>query len=423
MRTVILGQGGREHAIAWRISQDNEDHAIFVSPGNAGIGEVAGARNLYLNPDRLVEQIAGARADYVIIGADTYLVGVVDGLVKKGIPVFGPSEDAAKLEISKSFALDVMEQAHVPRPKSDVFSNPKAVVTYAKGYGKPVVVKADGLAQGKGVWPCYTLEEVEQASHLCWELYGEQPIVVQELLEGQEISVFCFTDGVTVSSFAAARDYKRLLDRDQGPNTGGMGSYAWPKVWNQALEQEVLEWIVNPTLRAMAQRGTPFSGMLYVGIMLTKGGPKVLEFNARFGDSEAQVILPLLKGNLLEIMQACTEGRLHEVPVDWHHDRHAVGVVMASEGYPGEFKSGYPITRKGQGNNRAHQVFHASTKMVDGVLVTDKVSGRVLTVVGMGKNVAEARRMAYDDVGRISFLDATWREDVGSQLRTKTKGG
>jgi len=407
MRVLILGGGAREHALAWCLSKSSKCESLFVWPGNAGTKQVA--HNVHLNPDRLIDHIVGLRVDLVVIGPERFLAeGLVDKLAERRILVFGPTEAAARLETSKSFALEVMREVQIPHPESWVFSNPEAVATFAKRFGKPIVVKADGLAQGKGVWLCYTPKEAEQAARLCWELFPEQPIVVQELLEGREVSVFCFTDGWNISPLVAACDYKRLLNGDQGPNTGGMGSYAWPRFWREPLEQEIFQYVIRPVIRAMARKGTPFVGMLYAGLMLTKDGPKVLEFNARFGDPEAQVILPLLESDLLEIMCACSEGRLKEVPVSWNRRLHAVGVVMASGGYPGEYKSGYPI----EGLNGDPLVFHASTRSEDRRVVTDNASGRVLTAVGTGSSLKEARKRAYKKMETIEFEDAQWREDI-----------
>lgn len=409
MRVLVLGNGAREHALLWCLSKCGPC-SLFSWPGNAGTAEVA--VNVHLNPDMLVEHIKGLKADYVVVGPESFLAqGVVDRLAEAGILAFGPRQAAARLESSKSFALRVIKEARAPHPASWVFSNPQGVVTFVKNYGKPVVVKADGLAGGKGVWLCHTLEEVERYARLCWELYPGEPIVVQELLEGREVSVFCFTDGYHVSPLVAACDYKRLLDGDKGPNTGGMGSYAWPKGWSQALEQEILLWVIRPVLRRMELEGMPFQGMLYAGLMLTKAGPKILEFNARFGDPETQVILPLFQGNLLEVMQACTEGGLEKVAFSWRRDLHAVGVVLASKGYPGEFRSGFPISLNGKGKGL---VFHASTRLEEGRLVTDKTSGRILTAVGLGRSRPQARKAAYAQVEGITCEKAVWRSDIAS---------
>jgi phosphoribosylamine---glycine ligase len=408
-RVLVIGGGAREHALLWRLAQDGNCD-LFAWPGNAGTAEIA--QNVTLDPRRLVDGIVALVVDYVVIGPDVFVAqGLVDKLAERGIPAFGPSEAAARLESSKSFALQVMREAHVPHPASWDFLSPQAVVTFAANYGKPIVVKADGLGDGKHVWLCHALAEVKSAAHLCWELHPNEPIVVQELLEGQEVSVFVFTDGHTISPMVAACDYKRAFDGDRGPNTGGMGSYAWPRGWSKKLDKWILEWVIKPTLRRMELRGTPFVGMLYAGIMLTKDGPKILEFNARPGDPETQVILPLLQGNLLEIMQACTEGHLDGKTVSWNRKRYTIGVVMASRGYPGKYESGYAISLHGH-HPRNTRIFHASTAIRDGVLITNNTSGRVLTVVGMGRTRKEARQAAYSEVANVGFETAMYRKDI-----------
>ena len=413
MDVLVVGSGAREHAIAWKLRQSPKVRNLYVVPGTHGTSSVAWNISIETSEmEVLLKMVQEFGIGLVVIGPEGPLAeGMVDRLSALTVPVpaFGPTRDAAQLETSKSFALGVMVKASVPHPESWVFLNPEVVITFAKGYGKPIVVKADGLAQGKGVWLCHTIEEVERAANLCWKLFPEQHIVVQELLEGREVSVFCFTDGWNISPLVAACDYKRLLNGDQGPNTGGMGSYAWPEFWDGKLDSWVRDWVMRPVLREMQRRGTPFQGMLYAGLMLTEDGPKVLEFNARFGDPEAQVILPLLEGDLLEIMQACTDGNLDKVQVSWNRALHTVGVVMASHGYPGKYGSGYPI----EGLNGDLLVFHASTKSVDGRVVTDNASGRVLTVVGLGSSLKRARESAYTSLETISFEKAVWRKDIG----------
>ncbi|OHA64742.1 MAG: phosphoribosylamine--glycine ligase [Candidatus Wildermuthbacteria bacterium RIFCSPHIGHO2_01_FULL_49_22b] len=413
MRVLVLGNGAREHALAWRISQSPECKNLFVWPGNGGTEQCGW--NVHLNAEQLIDHVAGLCPDYVVIGPETFLAdGLVDKLAEKGIPAFGPTRAAAKVETSKEAALQLMQEAKVPHPKSWTFPNPHVVATFVQGYNKPVAVKPDGLTGGKGVQLCSNPKEAENAANLCGELYPDQPIVVQELLQGREVSVFCFTDGYHVSPLVVACDYKRLLDGDQGPNTGGMGSYSWPRFWNKPLEEEILQWIVMPILGKMELKGTPFVGMLYAGLMLTKEGPKVLEFNARFGDPEAQVILPLLQGDLLDIMLACTQGRLDKVQVSWNHALHAVGVVMAFQGYPGKCEGGHPVTRRYTRKQASALVFHGSTRLEDKSLVTDGASGRVLTVVGTGTPVSHAREMAYYETDKWGFFGATWREDIAA---------
>lgn len=409
-RVLVIGGGAREHAILWRLLQDG-NCILSIWPGNAGTMEW----NVELDPERLVDSIVELKADhgldYVVIGPEAFLAqGLVDKLAEKGILAFGPSAAAARLESEKDFALAVILEAGVPHPKSWVFSNPGAVTTHARSYGRPVAIKPRGLTGGKGVKLCFSPEEAEKAAYLCGELYPGEPIVVQELLKGQEVTVLAFVDKHgNISPLVAACDYKTFSKG--GPNTGGIGSYAWPRGWSKQLEKWTLEWVIKPIVRRMALRGTPFVGMLYVGLMLTEDGPKVLEFNVRFGDPEAQVVLPLLQGDLLEIMLACTQGRLDQVKVFWNRRRHTVAVVINSKGYPGAYLSGFPITLNGEYPRNVH-VFHASTTMEDGVLVTDDKSGRVLTIVGVGSTREEARQAAYDEVANVKFENAMHRPDV-----------
>jgi len=404
MKVLILGNGGREHALAWRMLQSSECKSLFVWPGNTGTGQLG--RNINLNPGQLVDQIVDLSPDLVVIGPESFLAeGLVDKLAARGISVFGPTKAAAQIEISKSFALELMQEAHIPHPESHVFLNPEAVGRFAQKYKKPIVVKADGLAQGKGVRLCYSPKEADRAAHLWWELYGEQPLVVQELLEGKEISVFCFTDGDNISSLVAACDYKRVGEGDTGTMTGGMGSYAWPESWTEELEQEILRCIIRPMIRTMAQKGIPFAGMVYAGLMITKDGPKVLKFNARFGDPEAQVILPLLEGNLFDIMQACTEGCLHKVLVLWNHEYHTVGVVLASEGYPDRLIDGSIVG--------GLEMLHPEILVFQGGKL-----GRLMTLVAKARCVGDAVDTLYANIeGRLTLHDVLYRKDIGTQRK------
>ncbi|MDP2735759.1 MAG: phosphoribosylglycinamide synthetase C domain-containing protein, partial [bacterium] len=289
---------------------------------------------------------------------------------------------------------------------------PKAAATYAKGLGRSVV-KADGLASGKGVWVCDTPEKAETASRLCWDMYPERPIVVQEFLEGREVSVFAFTDGYDISPLVAACDYKRLKDGNKGPNTGGMGSYSWPSFWDRDLEAWTELFVMKPAVRMLDYLGFPFCGVLYAGLMLTAEGPKVLEFNARFGDPEAQVILPLLQGDLVEIMQACVAGELRKASVSWRRDLFSVGVVMASAGYPGKHEQGRVVFGLGK-DQEDSMVLHGATRQEGERVLTDSTSGRVLTVVGTGGSLAQARKAAYGRVETLGFEGAFWRQDIAS---------
>lgn len=411
MRVAILGSGMREHALAWILAGM---HRLWILPGNTGTAQLG--KNEDIDPEDVDAVVAFAKSmaiDLVVVGPEGPLAkGVVDRLKQAGILAFGPTQAAALLEVSKSFALDVMREAHIPYPDSWVFLNPKDVLTFVKRYEKPVVVKADGLARGKGVWVCQTYEEAARAAALCADLYPG-PIVVQELLYGKEVSVFGFTDGYDLSELVAACDYKRRDDGDNGPNTGGMGSYAWPPFWTEELASWVAEYVMKPAIRAMALRGTPFSGVLYAGLMLTEDGPKVLEFNCRFGDPEAQVILPLFRGNLVRVMVGCIRGTLSSEMVAWDKTLSVVGVVVASLGYPEEDEVSHEIEIFGlEGDDGDTLIFHGPTRVADdGVRILSK-GRRMLTVVGQGASLPEAHQKAYARMEGMEFPHHS-RTDIG----------
>jgi phosphoribosylamine---glycine ligase len=412
MRIAILGSGAREHALALALGSGGHD--LWVLPGNAGTTQLG--VNIDIDPENVDTVVAFARQytiDLVVVGPEGPLAkGVVNRLSQAGIPAFGPTQAAAQIETSKSFALGLMSQAHIPHPASWVFSNSREVCAFVQTYGKPVVIKADGLAKGKGVWVCETYEEAARAAALCADLYPG-PIIVQEFLSGREVSVFAFTDGYHLSSLVAACDYKRRDDGDRGPNTGGMGSYAWPEFWNKDLEAEAFEWVMKPAIRFMAQMEIPFSGMLYAGLMLTKDGLKVLEFNCRLGDPEAQVILPLFRGNLAKVMLSCAKGTLSSEPAGWDKTRSAVGVVVASPRYPDEdpsFLTEVPgVLRDGDAQTL---ILHGTTEFAtDGRRIFAR-GGRMLIVVGKGRSVAEARELVYNRLEGIEFPHHS-RGDIG----------
>lgn len=398
MKIAILGSGAREHALAWVLSGTN---SIWTLPGNAGTVQLG--TNVDIDSENVDAVVAFAKSqkiDLVVVGPEDPLAkGVVDRLARAGIPAFGPTQAAAQVEASKSSALDLMREAHIPHPHSWVFANPQAVCTFVRGYGKPIVVKADGLARGKGVWVCETYEEAARAAALCADFYPGTT-VVQELLSGREVSVFGFTDGYYLSKLVAACDYKRRDDGDKGPNTGGMGSYAWPEFWNEELAFWVAARVMKPAIRAMALRKTPFSGVLYAGLMLTEDGPKVLEFNCRWGDPEAQVILPLFKGNLADVMLGCVRGTLSSETAEWDKERSCVGVVIASDGYP-------------------EQAVPDAT--VDGLAAMDPEilafrgsnPGRIMTVVSSAPTVSGARDRLYRNLGLLHLEKAFFRTDIG----------
>ena len=422
MKVLIVGSGAREHALAWRLSQSPRLTRLWVANGNAGTAPIAS--NLNVMPDDLDGLVAAANSlkiDLVVVGPELPLsLGLVDQLTALGIAAFGPTKEAARIETSKSFALEVMREEGVPCPSFQVFRKQEEALAFLKKHQGPTVVKADGLAAGKGVSLCDSADEAAAAVRGCMTdgAFGTagETVVIQEMLNGPEVSVFAFSDGEHLSSTVAACDYKRLEDGDQGPNTGGMGSFAPPDFWDAALADEVEHTIMRPVIRAMFRRGNPYRGVLYAGLMLTESGPKVLEFNCRLGDPEAQVVLPRLDSDPLEVMLACVEGRLDRCPVAWN-DRSLVGVVMASGGYPGDYETGFEIAGLDDtvvGSNTL--IFHAATKIsTEGKsrkLVTS--GGRVLTVVGLGDSLAEARNRAYDKVRNIHFHQANYRSDIAA---------
>ena len=417
MKVLIVGSGAREHALAWRISQSPKLTQLWVAGGNAGTGSIA--PNLEVNPEDVDAVVATARSlsvDLAVVGPEIPLaLGLVDRLTDLGIAAFGPTKAAAQIEASKAFALDVMSDAGVPCPAYHVFNDQAAALSFLEHNQRPWVVKANGLAAGKGVSLCNSTEEATAAVRAC--MTGEQfgsagsTVVIEEMLAGPEVSVFAFTDGESVSAQVAACDHKRLNDGDHGPNTGGMGSFTPPDFWRQELSQEIEQTIMAPVIRAMARRGTPYRGILYAGVMLTLGGPKVLEFNCRLGDPETQVILPTLVTDPLDVFMACCEGTLADTPVQWSDQSH-VGVVMASGGYPGTYDTGFEISGLDL-ETPDTLVFQAGTRSDSGQRVVTS-GGRVVTVVGRGESLAEARVRAYDRLSQISFQGAYYRRDIGA---------
>ena len=349
MKVLIVGSGGREHALAWRISQSPDLTSLWVADGNAGTSQFA--TNVPVKPDDVEGILASARSlsvDLVVVGPEIPLaLGLVDRLTALGIPAFGPTRAAAQIEASKSFALEIMRDAGVPCPDFHVFRDQADALTFLEKHSGPLVVKADGLAAGKGVSLCQTAEESAAAVRDCMTsgAFGDagKTVVLEEMLTGPEVSVFAFCDGERISELATACDYKRLEDGGRGPNTGGMGSFAPADLWSPGLAEEVNRTIMLPVVQAMAERGTPYHGVLYAGIMLTSDGPKVLEFNCRLGDPESQVVLPLLESDPLQVMMACHQGGLSKMPVIWSSKHHA-GVVMVSGGYPASYETGFEIS-------------------------------------------------------------------------------
>jgi len=418
MRVLVIGSGAREHAIAWKLRSSAEVSRVFVAPGNAGTSLFA--TNLPIAADditTLSKLAKGHHIDLTVVGPEVPLAnGIVDRFEQLGLQIFGPTKDAARIESSKSFARELMSRHNIPSPDFKVFH------TYGDGYeflskiDGPIVVKADGLAAGKGAFVCRDRETAINALYDCMEdrIFGAagSRVVVEECLQGKEISVFAFTDGEKVSPLIAVCDYKRLLDGDRGPNTGGMGSYTPPDLWTAELSKKIQQDVVYPTIKAMAEEGTPYKGVLYVGLMLTDDGFKVLEFNCRLGDPETQVIIPSMKSDLLKVMLATINGGISETSVDWG-DLSSTGVVMAARGYPGDYRRGLEIEGLDDLDEDI-QVFHAGTgrpqKESSRIVTT---GGRVLTVVSSRPTLEEARTHVYENIGRVSFQGCHYRKDIG----------
>ena len=417
MNVLIVGSGGREHALAWRIARSPSLTRLWVAPGNYGTGRVAANLDVGGGTDALVDAAKKVAADLVVVGPEAPLAaGLADALTAVGIPVFGPSRAAARLESSKSFAREIIRAAGAPGPDFAVFTAESEALEFLRRNPGPWVVKADGLAAGKGVMVCDDATQAAKAVRACMSAraFGDAgaTVLLEERLEGREVSMFALTDGERLSPLVAACDYKRLEDGDRGPNTGGMGSYSPPEFWTADLSAEIERTVMRPVIDEMAKRGTPYRGVLYAGLMLTTEGPKVLEFNCRFGDPETQVLMPRLASDPLPVMLACAEGRLAPASAAWE-DQHFAGVVMASGGYPDKYATGMPISGLAQPDADDSVVFLAGVAAIDGGLPVTS-GGRVLTVVGGGGSMAEARARAYARLNTISFDGAVWRTDIAA---------
>jgi phosphoribosylamine--glycine ligase len=416
MNVLILGSGAREHALARACANSPVIGSLFVAPGNPGCATVAQTVPLSLTDNAKVTAFCRAESiDLVVVGPEGPLVsGLGDDLLAAGVSCFGPTKGAAKLEGSKVYAKDFCREFGIPTGAYRGFRDPDEAKAYIHQLGAPIVVKADGLAGGKGVVVANTLEEAEKGvDALLLAALGSEglTIVVEEFLEGEEVSFFALCDGVTAVPFASAQDHKRVGDGDTGPNTGGMGAYSPASVMTPALIQRVMREVVAPTLRGMNERGTPFRGALFAGLMVNADGPKVIEFNVRFGDPEAEVILPRLQDDLLPLLLACASGTLPSNAPRFYSDA-ALAVVMAARGYPGEPVRGSRI----RGIEDAETVpgvlvFHGGTREVDGAILAD--GGRVLAVTALGSDVAEAQRRAYRAVDRINWPEGFYRRDIG----------
>ena len=416
MNILIIGSGGREHALAWKIKQSPQLKKLFIAPGNAGTALLG--ENVFLdvlNYQVVLAFIKEKDIDLIVIGPDNVLAtNLVDFLKQSNVKVFGPTKEAARIEWSKSFAKELLKQLAIPTAQSQVFTDIEKAKNYIRNQTYPLVIKADGLALGKGVVIAYTKEEGNRALEEMMEKksFSEagEKVVIEEYLEGEEISMHAFSDGENISLFPPAQDHKRIFDNDKGPNTGGMGTIAPVPAVSQDVLNTIEKHFIRPVILELKKRGHPFVGVLFPGIILTKDGPKVLEFNARFGDPETQSYMRLLQTDLISILIACVEGRLHEIKIDWSKGA-ACTVVLASGGYPGNYKSGFLI--RGVAEAEALKdvvVFHAGTKMENNQLITN--GGRVLGVSATGAHLEEARKKAYKAVSVINFKDKQYRSDI-----------
>ena len=415
MNILILGSGGREHALLWKLAQSPEATKLYAVPGNPGMAELAECVAGSIEDNAAVVKFAQEKKiDLVVVGPEVPLMnGVVDALRAAGIKAFGPTKAAAELEGSKSFSKDIMKKYGIPTAKYEVFTDADAARAYIEKEGAPIVIKANGLAAGKGVIVAETKEQALDAVHEIMDdaAFGKagSRVVIEAFMEGEEASLLAFTDGKTIRPMVSSQDHKRAYDGDKGPNTGGMGTYAPAPVMTKDMVEQATEKILKPMIAAMAKEGRPYQGCLYAGLMITEEGPKVVEFNARFGDPETQVVLPLLKGDLVKIMQACVDGTLDTAAVDWE-DGAAVCVVMASGGYPKSYKKGYAIDGLKKAESLGTFVFHAGTAKKDGKVVTS--GGRVLGVTARGGGIKEATEKAYKGVEAIRFTDEFHRKDI-----------
>ncbi|MCX5497369.1 phosphoribosylamine--glycine ligase [Kaistia dalseonensis] len=422
MNVLLIGSGGREHALAWALRKSPRLDRLFAAPGNPGIGECASL--VELDPYDFPAVIGFCRKNavrLVVVGPEAPLVaGLVDALEKAGIKAFGPTQQAAQLEGSKGYTKDLCTEAGIPTAAYRRFTEAAPARAYASEMGAPIVVKADGIAAGKGVVVAETLDEAHAAIDACFDgAFGAAgaEVVIEECLVGEEASFFAICDGKTAIPLATAQDHKRVGDGDTGPNTGGMGAYSPAPIMTQALIDRTMAEIINPTVAAMAARGAPFKGVLYAGLMITRKGPELIEYNVRFGDPECQVLMMRLASDLLEILLAAAEGRLEGIAPEWREEP-ALTVVMAAKGYPGNYEKGTPIG----GIEAADafigtKVFHAGTALKDGVLVAN--GGRVLNVTALGATVAEAQKRAYQAVAAIDWPDGFCRSDIGWRAITR----
>lgn len=420
MKVLIIGGGGREHAIAWKVAKSTRVKELYCAPGNAGIEECAECIEIPVtNHEQLSDFALSKEIDLTIVGPDDPLAeGIVDVFEKKGLRIFGPRRNAAIIESSKVFAKDLMKQYNIPSATYETFTSPDTAMEYLKSSKYPIVIKADGLALGKGVLICKDYDEAIMAVKTImvdkqFGLAGNR-IIIEEFMEGPEVSVLAFCDGTHIIPMASAQDHKRALDNDLGLNTGGMGTFSPSPFYTEKVDEFCKQYIYQPTMDAMKAEGRGFIGILFIGLMLTEDGPKVLEYNARFGDPEAQVVIPRLKSDLVEVFEACIDGRLNEIDLSFEQNA-AVCVVLASDGYPQHYDKGFEIKGLDAFSDcDDYHVFHAATKREKGHVLTN--GGRVLGVTAIGSNLKEARAKAYKATEKIYFENKYMRNDIGKAI-------
>lgn len=420
MKILIVGSGGREHAIAWKVAQSPKVEKIYCAPGNAGIAEYAECVDIgAMEFDKLAAFAKTEQIDLTVVGMDDPLVGgIVDVFEAQGLRVFGPRKNAAILEGSKAFSKDLMKKYQIPTAAYENFDDPQKALEYLETASMPIVLKADGLALGKGVLICNTLEEAKEGvkSIMMDKKFGSagNQMVIEEFMTGREVSVLSFVDGKTIKIMASAQDHKRALDGDQGLNTGGMGTFSPSPFYTEEVDAFCKAQIYQKTVDAMAAEGRSFKGIIFFGLMLTEKGPRVLEYNARFGDPEAQVVLPRMKNDIVDLFEACVDGTLDQIELEFE-DNAAVCVVLASKGYPVQYEKGYEIRGLERFKDQKDRfVFHAGSKFSDGKIVTN--GGRVLGVTALGKDLKEARANAYRAAEWVEFDNKYCRSDIGKAI-------
>lgn len=420
MKVLIVGSGGREHTIAWKVAQSPKVDKIYCAPGNAGIEEYAECVDIKaMEFEKLAAFAKEKEIDLTVVGMDDPLVGgIVDVFEAEGLRVFGPRKNAAILEGSKAFSKDLMKKYNIPTAAYENFTDPQAALEYLKTAKMPIVLKADGLALGKGVLICNTLEEAEAGVReiMTDKKFGSagNTMVIEEFMTGREVSVLSYVDGTTIKTMTSAQDHKRAGDGDTGLNTGGMGTFSPSPFYTKEVDEFCQKYIFQPTVDAMKAEGRMFKGIIFFGLMITPDGPKVLEYNARFGDPETQVVLPRMKTDIVDVFEACIDGTLDQVDLEFE-DNAAVCVVLASEGYPVSYQKGFPITGfENFKDKEGYYVFHAGTAKKDGQIVTN--GGRVLGVTATGSDLKLARKNAYEAIQWLSFENKYYRNDIGKAI-------